>query len=133
MERSLDSFVAEHGLTENDILFVETKKPEGWAFVLDPNEPKFYESTSPKATCALTDEPMYKKYWENAFYRPFSSNSSSTFPCSEYQRIKKIMEVRGQPTNKAEENKPAFEETISHEYVLFVYKIYSLHSCVMKN
>jgi len=95
LERHLDCYVAEYGLAESDIIFVENKHNEEWAFALDMKDNRYFESAIPRNPGLLTDEPLYKKYWESSFLKPFTSVSLPHSP--EYSRIKKILSEMHSP------------------------------------
>eukprot|EP01022_Parablepharisma_sp_SALTPOND_P025155 TRINITY_DN575_c0_g1_i1.p1 TRINITY_DN575_c0_g1~~TRINITY_DN575_c0_g1_i1.p1 ORF type:complete len:737 (+),score=82.87 TRINITY_DN575_c0_g1_i1:1257-3467(+) len=92
LEKLQDVYVVEYGLNENDVIFVEHRTEDGWVFALNYNEPKYFASGSLKHPGAISDEPSYRKYWENAFSRPFPPlDTLSVLP--EYGRLQKALHI----------------------------------------
>ncbi len=98
-------YVSEYGLNENDVVFVELKNEDGWAFHLDYNEPKYFDPGVLKNPGAINDEPSYRKYWEAAFSRTFPSLESPAQP-PEYSRLKKILHSVTEKDHKTRTPKP---------------------------
>ncbi len=91
LEKCLDIPVCEHGLTDTDIIFVESKYNGEWAFSLDMSDPRYHDVPRKCRTIFNTDEPSYAKYWEQINLTPFCLADGSARPSAAYERLKAAM------------------------------------------
>ncbi len=71
LENCLDTAIAEYGLTEGDILFVEYSSSSGWAFAFDALDPRYFCPAPPSRKPWALEQPSYERYWEHANGREF--------------------------------------------------------------
>ncbi|MDR3737315.1 MAG: hypothetical protein P4L10_17525 [Acidobacteriaceae bacterium] len=88
----MDIVIADYGLADSDVLFVEVCHNDEWVFELDPRLPKYFGPRN--GAERITEAASYHRYWEVLNQRPFATVESRTFPLPEYARILQCMQDR---------------------------------------
>jgi len=110
LEKILDVYIAEYGLLDSDVIFVEIKTDEGWAFILDYKDNKYFDPGTLRNQGIICEEPSYRKYWESAFGRSYISTDAVNV--AEYTRLKRIMSGQNTPSGVKEDSRSLGKEEI---------------------
>lgn len=79
--------MAEYGLLDSDVIFIEVLHNDAWVFEFDPQLPRHVSER-------VVEPANYHRYWEVLNRRPFSSNDSKVLPVPEYGRIMQCLKER---------------------------------------
>ncbi len=123
LERAVDMHIADYGLKDTDVLFIEIWRPDGWTFVLDASDSKFFDVSAPLRKPMFSVETSYRRFWENAFSRSFDLAESTTsgYPMPEYDRILRLLaELEGRPKDSAKKENVAPCETVRRDWASVV-------------
>ncbi len=91
--------MAEYGFSEVDVLFIEIKHPDGWTFILDETDPRFFDTEPFKNLGKFTEVPVYKRYWENTNFRRFVTTEPD-YVSPEYRRISRLLQPQSNPVDQ---------------------------------
>lgn len=86
----MDDCVAEYAFSDSDVVFVEIKHESQWVFHQTETKSSMVKV---KGAAGISDEPSYRKYWENSFFRSHPTGERNLPEYSKLiRRVKELIE-----------------------------------------
>lgn len=84
----MDTIVADYGLLETDIIFVEIINKGDWLFEFNLDDPKYFDNSHDVSKKNILS---YWNYWEEMNNQAYTAENLNCLPGQEYSKIKSIL------------------------------------------